>query len=125
MSAGRPYNSMTPVWRSKPAAKVRAYRFLMGAKGTKAECARNTGLSRSTVIKWWNQVEWTPENSQTFNDIQNWMGMTTHYKNFNSIRCASEMGIPVDIVEFELITLDEIFRLGKEWSRRNGKRGIW
>ena len=29
IGAGRPQNSKTPVWRSKPAAKVRAYRFLM------------------------------------------------------------------------------------------------
>lgn len=116
---------MTPAWRSKPAAKIRAYRFLMGDKSTKADCARDTGLSRSTVIKWWDQVEWTPENSQTFNDIQNWMEMTTHYKNFNSKRCAAETGIPVDIIEFELLTLDEIFQLGEEWDKRSGKGEIW
>ena len=125
MTAGRPHDSMTPAWRSKPAAKIRAYRFLMGDKATKADCARDTGLSRSTVIKWWDQVEWTPENSQTFNDIQNWMEMTTHYKNFNSKRCAAETGIPVDIIEFELLTLDEIFRLGEEWNKRSGKGEIW
>ena len=59
------------------------------------------------------------------NDIQNWMEMTTHYKNFNSKRCAAETGISVDIIEFELLTLDEIFRLGEEWDKRSGKGEIW
>ena len=28
MGAGRPYNSTTPAWRSKPAIKVRMYHFM-------------------------------------------------------------------------------------------------
>ena len=51
MSVGRPKDSMMPVWRSKFAIQVRAYRFLMGDKGTRSDCARQTGLSRTTVIK--------------------------------------------------------------------------
>ena len=124
IGAGRPQNSTTPVWRSKPAAKVRAYRFLMDKKGTKADCAKETGLSRTTVIKWWDQTEWTPENSQTHNDIQNWLGLTTHYINVSPKRCAEETGIPIEIVEFEFATLDEIFRLGEEWNRRNGEKEL-
>lgn len=61
MGAGRPYNSTTPAWRSKPAIKVCAYKlhcYLNGIEATKSECARIIGASRVTVIKWWNTVDW-------------------------------------------------------------------
>ena len=60
MKAGRPFNSITPAWRNKALVKVMAYRFLMGYKNqeaTKAGCARYMSLSRTTVIKPWDDFE--------------------------------------------------------------------
>ncbi len=64
MGAGRPHNSYTPAWRSYPAAKVAVYRFLMAnkkQKATKSGCAQYMGISRGTVIKWWDAVKWEKE----------------------------------------------------------------
>ena len=61
MGAGRPYNSITPAWRSHTAARVAAYRFLMAnkkQKATKSGCAKYMGIARGTVIKWWDVIKW-------------------------------------------------------------------
>lgn len=55
MGAGRPYNSTTPAWRSKPAIKVRMYHFLcyMDKKTpNKYDCAKTMkdGFENITVI---------------------------------------------------------------------------
>lgn len=111
MTAGRPYYSITPAWRSKPAIKVRAYRFLMGEKATKAGCAKMTGLSRTTVIKWWNSSEWTSKTGKDFDEVQCWICDHTNYINVTASRCAEATGIPLEVVEYELNTLSEIFRI--------------
>lgn len=72
MSAGRPYNSTTPAWRSKPCLKVCAYKLychLKETEATKSECARVTGLSRTTVIKWWNTVDWECGDFKNFDEM--------------------------------------------------------
>ena len=59
--AGRPYNSITPAWRSKPAIKVCAYKllsFLNETEPSKSGCSRDMALSRTTVIKWWDAIDW-------------------------------------------------------------------
>lgn len=108
MATGRPQNSKTPAWRSKPAIKVRAYRFLMGDKGTKADCANVTNLSRTTVIKWYDQVAWTPETSKNFEIMQNWMIDHAGHHNISAKRCAAEVGLPLEIIQYEFKTLNEI-----------------
>lgn len=100
---------MTPLWRSRSAAKVRAYRFVHDRD--KSDCARITGLSRSTVIKWWDQAAWTPENSQDYHDIQNWFSTVMHYQVVTPERCSKEIGIPLEKAKFEFAVLDEIFRM--------------
>ena len=72
MSAGRPYNSVTPAWRSKPCLKVCAYKlscYLNETEATKSECARMTGSSRVTVIKWWNTVDWEGNDFYIFQHV--------------------------------------------------------
>ena len=72
MSAGRPHNSITPAWRSKPCLKVCAYKLychLSEKEATKSECARKTGLSRTTVIKWWNTVDWVNGDFAKFDEM--------------------------------------------------------
>lgn len=96
----------------------------MGDKATKADCAKETGLSRTTVIKWWDQVEWTSENSQIFDDIQNWMGLTIHHTRHTPKQCAEDLGISLDIAKFELATLDEIFSLGAKWNQHNDNKKL-
>lgn len=108
MAAGRPQNSKTPAWRSTPAAKVRAYRFLMGDQGTKSDCAMVTGLTRKTVAHWWDAVEWTEENSQTFNQVQDWLSDCATYKNINPQRCADSLGISLKTAEYEMETLSYV-----------------
>ena len=111
MTVGRPQNSTIPVWQSKSAIQVRAYRFVMGNKGTRADSARLTGLSRTTVIKWWNAVEWTEENSQDFRTVQNWLCDSCTSRNISVQRCADDLGIPYDTANYEMQTSAEISRI--------------
>ena len=102
---------MMPVWRSKFAIQVRAYRFVMGNKGTRAGCARQTGLSRTTVIKWWDAVEWTEENSQNYKTVQNWLCDSCTWRNISVQRCADDLGIPYETANYEMQTSAEISRM--------------
>ena len=73
MKAGRPFNSITPAWRNKALVKVMAYRFLMGYKNqeaTKAGCARYMSLSRTTVIKHWDALDWTADDFEAIDTIK-------------------------------------------------------
>ena len=111
MNGGRPHNSTTPARRSKSAIQVRAYRFLIGNSGTKADCARQTGLSRTTVIKWWDTVAWSEEASKNFDSVQNWLCDSCCWRNTSARRCADELGLPYDVVEYEMQTSMEISRM--------------
>ncbi len=64
MPQGRPYNSLTPAYRSLPAMSIcvwKLQRYLNNEEMTKSACARDLGLSRHTVIKWWDTIEWNHE----------------------------------------------------------------
>jgi len=110
MPAGRPHNSKTPPSHSKAAVKVRAYRFLMGDKGTKSHCARITGLARKTVIGWWDKVAWTEESNAGFQEIQDCMSDHIGYRNITPERLTEWTDMPLDMIRYELETLDYIFR---------------
>lgn len=72
MTAGRPYNSQTPPWRSKPALRVCLYRllcFLEKREASKSACARELGVSRTTVIKWWNLTDWEGGDYEAFRNV--------------------------------------------------------
>ena len=72
MPAGRRNNSLTPPWRSKPAVKVCLYRllcFLEEREPTKYGCAKDLGISRTTVIKWWNLVDWEGGDHDLFYEV--------------------------------------------------------
>lgn len=107
MKAGRPKNSKTPVWRSFAAIRIRAYRYVTGEHGTKYGCARFTGLSRTTVIKWWDTVEWTPESTKNFDYVCNeWIEFVIcdRYKNLSYKRLADRILLPLDLVNYEMWT---------------------
>ena len=73
MPAGRPHNSTTPPWNSEPAIKVAVYRFLMKnkrKKESKSGCARFMKISRTTVVKWWDIIEWSKEDYKNITTIR-------------------------------------------------------
>jgi len=72
MTAGRPHNSQTPPWRSNPAIRVCLFRlqcFLEKREASKSACARELGLSRTTVIKWWNLTDWESGDYDAFRNV--------------------------------------------------------
>jgi len=104
MPAGRPYNSNTPEWRSQSAVRVRAYRFVTGDQGNKADCAKRMGLSRTTVHKWWDRVAWTSAGSKNYDEVEAWILDCMHYRNLKPERCAATLGLPLDVVKYEYAT---------------------
>ncbi len=95
--AGRPINSKTPAWRSQPAIKVVAYRFLMRykkTKATKAGCARYMHLSRTTVIKWWDLIEWSKDDINHLVKVRNvWDYSKTDKNNVKRIATCWKMEV--------------------------------
>ena len=107
MAAGRPHNSTTPAWNSKPCLKVCAYKlycYLNETEATKSECARMTGSSRVTVIKWWNTVDWKNGDFDLFEHLFFCQAVNIDDSNFCLADCASECGITLEKAQL----LDEI-----------------
>jgi len=110
MKAGRPKNSKTPVWRNKAAIKVRIYRYLAengDVPPTKSGCAAFMKLSRTTVIKWWDAMEWTEKSRNTYNIVWKWR--IDNYTDQDFGRCAEELGISYDDVMFQVTTRENIW----------------
>ena len=115
MPAGRPHNSITPAWRSKPAVRVCAwklFRFLTEQETTKSECARELGISRSTVIKWWNTIDWD-ENFIIFQRVFDWRVCWVKHPEKSFDDCAEELNISVEKVQF----MEKIRKELKKWSK--------
>lgn len=117
MGAGRPFNSKTPAWRSKPAIKVGAYKllcYLRGREATKSECSRNLNLSRNTVIKWWNSVDWNGEDFDIFEQTFYNQALDTESTlgdRGNSNGLTNGKALLMDCIRQELLKLDK--QLGK------------
>lgn len=102
MSAGRPHNSITPEWRSKPAARICAWKlvqYLANREITKSDCARQLKLSRHTVIKWWNTIDWERDynNFETFMD---WRIFWMFHPEKTLHECSREIGLSPEYVLF-------------------------
>ena len=76
MGAGRPNNSITPPWRSKPAIKVRMYHllcFLKGVTPTIYGCAKMMQMSRTTATKLFAMMKWDMEKDEHYKAVRNWL----------------------------------------------------
>ena len=99
MAAGRPHNSTTPAWNSKPCLKVCAYKlycYLNETEATKSGCARMTGLSRVTVIKWWDTIDWDDGYFDLFEHLFFCLALNIDDPNFCLADCVSECGITLE-----------------------------
>lgn len=110
MTAGRPYNSITPPWRSKPAIQVCLYRllcYLEKREASKSACVRELGLSRTTVIKWWNLVDWEGGDYEAFRNVFDYQalrltdyildsGKSTYNPDYTMEEIASDCEIPIE-----------------------------
>lgn len=95
MSAGRPYNSTTSLWRSKPAVKVGMYHFLCFMEQrnpTMYGCAKEMGISRTTAIKWFETTRWSKERDEQYWAVRRWVleHLYTDFSNDAKL-CASEL----------------------------------
>lgn len=109
MGAGRPHNSITPVWHNKAAIKVRIYRWLKWqdeVPGTKYDCAKMMEISRTTVIKWWDGMEWDGSKIDGFYKVMHWHD--THWEDLDYDRCARELNMPIDVVLLNVSTYKEM-----------------
>lgn len=105
MTAGRPYNSTTPAWRSKPAVKVGMYHFLCHIHyyegPTKSGCARLMGISRNTVIKWFDDLRWSQERNGQYRAVRDWV--IEHFYNgspYDTKQCSADLALPEGNVRF-------------------------
>ena len=110
MTAGRPYKSQTPPWRSKPALRVCLYRllcFLEKREASKSACARELGISRTTVIKWWDITDWEGGDYEAFRNVFSYQalrltdytldsGQSTYDPNYTMEEIASDCDIPIE-----------------------------
>lgn len=106
MSAGRPYNSTTPAWRSKPAIKVRMYHFLCfleHKKPTMYGCAKYMKISRTTAIKWFNAMKWSKERHTEYWEVRKWVlekyGEACQY---SPEHCSEELGYDLDDIRLDM-----------------------
>ena len=106
MTAGRPHNNKTPLWRNKAAMKVRAYRWMERENATRSGCAKVMGISRHTAIKWWNRMAWSEEDYKAFTAVRH-SECIVDEKAFT--RCAEELGLSLDCVLLNVATYHEIF----------------
>lgn len=106
MGAGRPRNSITPIWRNKAAIKVRIYRWIERDSATKIGCAKIMKMSRTTVIKWWDTMCWTKEDEERYKAIKGWVinkyGDPCQYV---PEVCAKDLGYDVEKVKLDMETL--------------------
>ena len=119
MGAGRPNNSITPAWRSYPAKKVAAYRFLMAnkkQKATKAGCAKYMGIARGTVIKWWDAISWEKEDFKNIIIIKKYWNEYRSYA-YNVDRIMKKYGFwyfcNVDSARYWIQLTDGYMRMGR------------
>lgn len=97
--AGRPYNSTTPAWKSKPAIKVCAYRlmhYIEEKEATKYSCAKDLGMSRTTVIKWWDIVDWEGGDFDIFDHLFFCQAFNIEDSRYTLTDCADECGITLE-----------------------------
>lgn len=103
MVAGRPFNSTTPAWRSKPAIKVRMYHFLCYLERetpTKYGCAKTMGISRTTAIKWFDAMKWSKERDAEYWEVRKWV-WGNECQN-SPEQCSKELGYNVDDVRLDM-----------------------
>lgn len=95
MTAGRPYNSTTPLWRSKPAVKVSMYHFLCfleHKEPTQYGCAKEMGISRTTAIKWFEATRWSKERDEQYRSVRKWvLDHLNEDSPYDSKRCSKEL----------------------------------
>lgn len=114
MGAGRPNNSITPAWRSYPAKKVAAYRFLMAnkkQKATKAGCAKYMGIARGTVIKWWDAISWEKEDFKNIIIIKKYWNEYRSYA-YNVDRIMKKYGFDENYIHMMVAVLDVLYSEG-------------
>lgn len=102
MSAGRPYNSTTPLWRSKPAVKVAIYHFLCfhdHKEPTKYGCAKEMGISRTTTTKWFEATRWDEKRQQQYWTVRRWVIEHLYTDSCDDAKqCSSELMLQHDDV---------------------------
>ena len=109
MTAGRPLGSKTPPWKNKAAIKVRIYRWLKwhdGDPGTRYNCAKVMGISRTTVVGWWDTMSWTADRHKGFREVIHWY--CTHLGIMDYEQCANDLNLPVDEVKLNVATYEEM-----------------
>lgn len=118
MGAGRPYNSTTPAWRSKPAIKVRMYHFLCyiaHKKPTKYDCARYMKISRTTAIKWFDAMKWSKERDAEYWEVKKWVIRVIKYGKvcqYSPEQCSKELGYSVDDIRLDMEMMKIEYRYG-------------
>lgn len=102
MTAGRPFNSITPLWRSKPAVKVAMYHFLCflnHKEPTMYGCAKMMKISRTTAIKWFDVTKWSKNRDEQYRSVRKWI--LEHLREdccYDSKLCSSELMLPEEEV---------------------------
>lgn len=81
---GRKKGSKVTAAHSKAAKMVKLWKK-MNPKGSKSQCAKDTGLSRPTVTKWWGK-EFSPQQ-----EVFKWRML--HLDNENKSQCAKDTGL--------------------------------
>ena len=115
MTAGRPYNSITPLWRSKPAVKVAWYQFLCfieHKEPTMYGCAKMMKISRTTVIKWFEATKWSEIRDKQYWLVRKWI--LEHLREdccYDSERCSSELRMPKE----EVFLFMEMFKIEPQY----------
>lgn len=106
MGAGRPYHSMTPPWRSKPAVKVRMYLFLCMIElrtPTAYGCVKEMRISRTTAIKWFDAMRWDEDQLKRYWVIKKWvLGNYGEKYQYDAECCAKDLGYDLDEVRIDI-----------------------
>ena len=105
MGAGRPYNSTTPAWRSKPAIKVRMYHFLCyidKKTPNKSDCAKTMKMSRTTAIKWFDDMKWSKERDAEYWKVREWVIIYGEAFQYSPEQCSKELGYSVDDIRLDM-----------------------
>ena len=106
MSAGRPYNSTTPPWRSKPAIKVRMYHFLCYLEHktpTMYGCAKDMKISRTTAIKWFDAMKWTKERNTEYWEVKKWVFEKYGERlSYSPEQCSKELGYSIEDIQLDM-----------------------
>ena len=106
MEAGRPYNSITPPWHSKPAIKVRMYHllcFLKGETPTVYGCAKLMQISRTTATKWFGMMKWNMEKDEHYKTVRNWLLSHSHDDSpYTADDCAKDLKFDLDETRLDI-----------------------